>query len=188
VRYSQHRRWLVCTLDFRGRRRQIMAPRRYTELFFLDEAVALAAGHRPCAECRRGAYQAFRQAWQEAKGLPAAAAADEIDRVLHAERSRPRGRRRLPGYRLPALPDGVFVVWRAEPWLVCGPVLARWTPAGYTDAVPRPDELVPALTPPSAIAAIGAGYHPAIHPSAQGTSRPLPEDHDVAIAGWTTGR
>jgi hypothetical protein len=166
VRYSQHRRWLVCTLEFRGRRRQIMAPGRYTELFFLDEAVALAAGHRPCAECRRDAYQAFRSAWQEAQGLPSALSADETDWALHAERSRPRGRRSLPDRRLADLPDGVFVRWQGEPWLVRGQLLLRWSPAGYTGAVPRSDGLVPVITPPSTIAAIGAGYRPAIHPSA----------------------
>jgi hypothetical protein len=168
VRYSQHRRWLVCTLEYRGRRRQIMAPGRYTELFFLDEAVALAAGHRPCAECRRDAYNLFRWAWQKAQSLPAPLSADEIDRALHAERSRPRGRRSLPGYRLPDLPDGVFVAWRGEPWLVRGQLLLQWSAAGYTSAMARTDELVPAITPPSTIAAISVGYRPAIHPSAGG--------------------
>src|SRR6202451_3499324 len=86
VRRYQVRRWLVCVLEFRGRRRPIMRPRRYTELFFLDEAVALAAGPRPCAECRHAAYQSFRTAWTAARALPAKPAADDIDRVLHQER------------------------------------------------------------------------------------------------------
>ena len=86
VRRYQVRRWLVCVLEFRGRRRPILRPRRYTELFFLDEAVALAAGHRPCAECRYTAYQSFRTAWTAARALPAKPGADEIDQVLHGER------------------------------------------------------------------------------------------------------
>src|ERR1700758_945759 len=86
VRRSQVRRWLVCVLEFCGRRRPILRPGRYTELFFLDEAVALAAGHRPCAECRHPAYQSFRTAWAAALALPAKPPADDIDRVLDHER------------------------------------------------------------------------------------------------------
>lgn len=169
VRASQHRRWLVCTLEYRGRRRQIMAPGRYTELFFLDEAVALAAGHRPCAKCRRPAYRAFRRAWQQASEMPVPPGAEEIDRILARERSRRGGRRQLPEYPVSELPDGVFIAWHEEAWLLSGPVILRWSPAGYTDPVPRFAHPAPAITPPSTIAAIGAGYVPAIHPSA---SRP----------------
>jgi len=86
VRRYQVRRWLACVLEFRGRRRPIMRPHRYTELFFLDEAVALAAGHRPCAECRHAAYQSFRTAWAAARALPAKPAAGDIDQVLHWQR------------------------------------------------------------------------------------------------------
>ena len=97
VRRHQVRRWLACVLEFRGRRRPILRPRRYTELFFLDEAVALAAGHRPCAECRHAAYQSFRTAWTAARALPAKPAADDIDQVLHWQRRLVDGPRHLPG-------------------------------------------------------------------------------------------
>src|SRR5437762_13426760 len=85
----QLKRWLVCVLEFRGRKRQVMTPGHYTELFFLDEATALAAGHRPCAECRRERFNAFRKAWRSAHpgaGASSLPTADEIDRRLHAER------------------------------------------------------------------------------------------------------
>src|SRR6202034_1152874 len=109
VRRYQVRRWLVCVLEFRDRRRPILRPGRYTELFFLDEAVALAAGHRPCAECRHAAYQSFRTAWTTALALPAHPAADAIDRVLHEERRLADGARVTYPAPLRDLADGVFV-------------------------------------------------------------------------------
>ncbi len=107
----QVKRWLVCVLAFRGRKRQVMAPGHYTELFFLDEATALAAGHRPCAECRRERFNAFRQAWRSAR--PAAAGkplptADEMDTRLHAERVGPGRSKRLYQASLDELPNGAF--------------------------------------------------------------------------------
>jgi hypothetical protein len=166
VRRYQVRRWLVCVLEFRGRRRPILWPRRYTELFFLDEAVALAAGHRPCAECRHPAYQSFRAAWASALELPAAPAADDIDRVLHAERGLAGGARATYPALLSDLPDGVFVARDGESWLVHGGGLRRWTPAGYADQISRFDAPVNVLTPRSTVAAIRAGYRPLLHPSA----------------------
>src|SRR5271156_4359997 len=122
----QVKRWLVCVLAFRGRHRTVMTPNRYTELFFLDEATALAAGHRPCAECRHDRFIAFCTAWATAN--PGAArsqrpTADEIDRRLHAERVAPDRSKRTYRSRLKDLPDGVFVRhadWGEDAYLVWG--------------------------------------------------------------------
>src|SRR5580704_17129612 len=127
VRRYQVRRWLACMLEFRGRKRPIMRPGRYTKLFFLDEAVALAAGHRPCTECRHAAYQEFRTAWAAALALPAKPAADDIDRVLHQERRLAAGARITYPAPLSELPDGVFIVRDGESWLVHGGGLRCWT-------------------------------------------------------------
>jgi len=170
VRRFQVRRWLVCVLEFRGRRRPLMRPGRYTELFFLDEAVALAAGHRPCAECRRPAYQSFRTAWAAALALPGKPAADDIDRVLHQQRRLAGGARVTYPAPLSDLPDGVFVGRDGESWLVNGGGLRRWTPAGYGDRIDPFDGPAAVLTPRATVAAIRAGYRPLLHPSASGAS------------------
>jgi hypothetical protein len=122
----QVKRWLVCVPEFRGRKRSVMTPNRYTELFFLDEATALAAGHRPCAECRHARFIAFSNAWKMASpesGGSSRPTADEIDDRLHAERiTLDRSKRSFMG-SLEELPDGVFVTvaaWGEQPYLVCG--------------------------------------------------------------------
>ena len=135
------RRWIACRLEFRGwHRSPLMQPGRFTELFFLDEATAFAAGHRPCALCRRADYNRLVDVWR--------AGADAIDARLHEERLA-GGERRL--HPLPReLPDGAFVVRDGEPWLARGGELLRWTPGGYTDrATLRGDEAL--LTPPSLV-------------------------------------
>jgi hypothetical protein len=169
VRRHQVRRWLVCVLEFRGRRRQLMRPRRYTELFFLDEAVALAAGHRPCAECRYADYQSFRTAWTAALGLRAKPAADDIDRVLHGQRSPVDGTRVTHAASPRDLPDGVFVVWQDEYWLLHNGKLHLWTPAGYTDSRDLFDGPAAVLTPRSTVDTLRMGYRPGVHWSADGT-------------------
>lgn len=158
VRRHQVRRWIVCVLEFRGRRRTILQPRRYTELFFLDEAVALAAGHRPCAECRHADFQRFRTAWAAAHRLSAAPAADEIDRTLHPQRLLHDGARSTEPGDLARLPDGIFVRWRDDFWLWHAGLLHRWTPAGYADRRDPFDGPVSVLTPRSTVATIRAGY------------------------------
>jgi hypothetical protein len=163
VRRYQVRRWLVCVLEFRGRRRPIMRPRRYTELFFLDEAVALAAGHRPCAECRHAAYQSFLTAWAAARALPAKPAADDVDRVLHWERRLVDGARVTYPALLSELPDGVFIVRDDEFWLANDGALHRWTAAGYTDRIDQFDGPAAVLTPRATVDAIRAGYRPLMH-------------------------
>ena len=153
-----------------------MMPGRYTELFFLDEAVALAAGHRPCAECRHPAYQSFLTAWAQALALPAKPAADDIDRVLHQERRLAGVARVTYPAPLSELPDGVFIARDGESWLVNGGSLRRWTPAGYTDRIDQFDGPAAVLTPRATVAAIRAGYHPLLHPSASDISTEVETD------------
>ncbi len=169
----QVRRWLVCALEFRGRHRTVMAPNRYTELFFLDEATALAAGHRPCFECRRRAFTAFRDAW--AAGNPAllgdrVPTAGLIDDHLHAERVGPGRSKRTYRADLDDLPDSVFVTldrWGDLPYLIRGRHLLAWSPGGYRERRRRPSGAeATILTPASTVAAIRAGYAPVVHPSA----------------------
>jgi len=164
VRFSQGRRWIACRLSFRGIRRTVMRPHSYTELFFLDEATALSAGHRPCAECRREDYRRFRDLWEVCHGAPAGA--DLMDAKLHAERG--AGRTKTT-YRadLADLPDGTFIALEQQPWLVWGDALLAWAGAGYVDRRERPVlRNVEVLTPRSTVAVLSAGYRPQIHPSA----------------------
>jgi hypothetical protein len=166
------KRWIACRLEFRNRRRgQLLQPGRYTELFFLDEATALAAGHRPCAECRREDYDRFVALW---RGLhPGQTRADAIDAQLHGERVDPNDRAQLR-HQAPfdRLPDCAFVLHRNAPWLVRGRELLRWTPGGYTDRVPKPtQEPALVLTPRSLVSVLSAGWRPLLvpllHPSAR---------------------
>ncbi|HVJ33158.1 MAG TPA: hypothetical protein VND94_08580 [Terriglobia bacterium] len=175
--------WLVCSCDYKGVRRDVMARRSWTELFFLDEATALAAGHRPCFACRRAAAEAFRAAW--CKGNTAANAADnvagngarpprvaEIDAVLHRERLDGRAKRLHPLSAQPCdLPTGAMLAAGGESYLVTAGRLLRWSADGYHAlAVPaaglRFDGL---LTPPSTLRALAAGYRPVLHASAGDT-------------------
>jgi hypothetical protein len=159
------RQWICCVLDFKGRQRDVWG-RYYTELFFLDEPTALAAGHRPCFECRRKEAQAFAAMWQQARRLPAPPKADEMDNVLHAERLRGRAKRLHCG-DIDALPDGAFVALKEGAFAVRGAALLRWTPQGYDGGRQRPRGVaVDVLTPPAILAVLSAGYKPHWHPSA----------------------
>lgn len=170
----QVKRWLLCVLEFRGRRRTVMAPNRYTELFFLDEATGLAAGHRPCFECQRTRYLEFRAAWDAGHSggnEPATPTpADMIDDQLHRERVDRSRRKQVYRACLDDLPDGVFVVRDSSPLvaeLVYGDRLLAWSPAGYSRTSSRPaGEVVSVLTPRSTVAVIHAGFTPGVHPSA----------------------
>jgi hypothetical protein len=172
----QVKRWLLCRLEFNGRRRVVMAPDRYTELFFLDEATGLAAGHRPCFECRRKSYDAYAEAWAIGSldvlgaGRPTAAA---IDERLHAERVGPGRSKWTFRATIADLPDGVFVT-RGEhgehAHLIREGQLLAWSPGKYTGRHRLPSgEEVSVLTPKSTVDAIRAGYVPEVHPSAKGS-------------------
>jgi hypothetical protein len=165
-RYSG-KRWIACRLEFRGwHRRPLLQPGRFTELFFLDEATAFAAGHRPCALCRREDYVRFGELWRELHA--GQTGADAIDGQLHEERlSHTRGQRQHAAF-LSELPDGAFVLHDDAPWLVLGTELLRWTPAGYTERRERLGERVRVVTPPSLLAVLPhwQGAVPLLHPSA----------------------
>jgi hypothetical protein len=151
------RRWIACRLEFRCRRRApLLQPGRYTELFFLDEATAFAAGHRPCALCRREDYVRFLELLDES-------GADAVDARLHAERLD------LHDRPFDELPDGAFVLRDAEPWLLLGSRLLHWTPGGYDGSVERPRGRARTITSPPFLTVLAAGWSgavPLLHPSA----------------------
>ncbi len=165
------KRWIACLLEFKGRRRTLMQPNRYTELFFLDEATALAAGHRPCAQCRWADFNRFVDAWlagNAESGIERARCTDAIDAVLHRERVTPRREKVTYEARLGDLPDGAIVALgdAEDAWLLWRGRLHRWTPASYTDRQSaEPAREVRVLTPRSIVNAIAAGYSPMVHPS-----------------------
>jgi len=161
------RRWIVCVTSFKQRHRTLLQPGRWTELFFLDEPTALAAGHRPCAECRRGAYRAFLAAWAATHGE--APRADAIDAVLHAERIPPRRGAARSCRALGSLPDGSMVLTPdSTPALVLDHRLLPWSHAGYGPPVPaEPGFEVRLLTPPATVATLEAGYRPILHPTVE---------------------
>jgi hypothetical protein len=163
--------WLTCLCEFRGWRRQVMGGRSWTELFFLDEATAFAAGHRPCFFCRRDDANRFRAAWEQGNGVAKLLARD-IDAVLHRERL-DRGSKRLHPLPMPlnSLPDGAMVQAGDESYLIVQGRAMRWSPAGYRGADSAIENAM-LLTPPSTLRALGAGYQPVLHPSAMAATTP----------------
>ena len=165
------KRWISCRLEFKGwRRERLVQPGRFTELFFLDEATAFAAGHRPCALCRRDDYDRFRAIW---RGLHAGEdRADPIDARLHDERLDEHARR-LHDTAADDLPDGAFVLNDGAPHLRLRGRLLRWTPAGYADEGARVGRTARAITPPSLLHLLRVGWDgaavPLLHPSARAT-------------------
>jgi hypothetical protein len=161
------KRWIACRLQFRGwRRRPLLQPGRFTELFFLDEATALAAGHRPCALCRREDYVRFVTVWRELH--PGQDGADAIDAQLHTERLDPVTRAQLHHAEpLDELPDAAFVLREGAPWIVLGAQLLSWTAAGYVASMPRPaGQQALVITPPSLVSVLRAGWQsvvPLVH-------------------------
>jgi hypothetical protein len=167
ARVQATRQWLCCVLSFKGRRRKVWG-RGYTELFFCDEVTALAAGHRPCMECRRRDALAYRAALVKGLGLAKTPLFPEIDRILDAERRNGRTKRtqRLPADRLP---DGAMLVSPngTEFLALRGGEALLWSPSGYTSRRERPSGLATVLTPPASLAAFANGYRPLWHPSAE---------------------
>lgn len=203
LRPHAHRTWVTCLLAFKGRHRDVMTPGRYTELFFLDEATALAAGHRPCGECRHGDHLRFKALWKQVRGEVADGRdgnlkggvlkagdskagdwkAGDIDRILHGERVAGRGRQSFKPLhlaRFASLPDGAMFFLREQEatksagMLKWGGGALEWTPEGYREApAPRPELTVTVLTPPTVVEVIRAGYRPMAHPSAAFSSEVL---------------
>jgi hypothetical protein len=174
VRPFKLKAWLICLLDFKGRRRQVMTPDRYTELFFLDEATAFSAGHRPCAECRRKAFNRFKHFWLDANsgyGYSEKTPIWKIDEVLHKERINRSGAKITFTESVSRLPAGALILHHNEPYLFAERLFFRWTPDGYDDdgiSLPEVDT-VEVLTPRSVVNAFTAGYKPqmaiTVHPA-----------------------
>lgn len=159
------RQWICCVLSFKGRRRTPLMGRGYTELFFLDEVTAMAAGHRPCFECRRADATRFAAAWARAKGLSVPPKAPEMDVVLQAERLNGRAKR-LHRTRLEDLPDGAMIARGGQAFAVKGHALLPWSYGGYGRPVARGAGEAELLTPPGIVAALREGFGPVWHPSA----------------------
>jgi hypothetical protein len=167
------RQWIACVLEFKGRHREVMQPNRYTELFFLDEATALAAGHRPCFECRRTDADRFAELWAKTRRRAERARAPAMDDILHAERIGQDRSKATFRARRADIPSGAFVRYQrdghpAQSYLVVGNHLLAWSPGGYTALVFPSDiaDEVEVLTPASIVAVLSAGYRPMLHPSA----------------------
>jgi len=161
--------WLICLCAFKGRQRTVMAPGHWTELFFLDEATALAAGHRPCFECRRKDAEAFRAAWAAGNGGLRLKTA-EMDAMLHGERLSGREKRVHPLDRpISGLPNGAMIGVGDNSFIVVAGCIRRWTPSGYVTATVE-HRCSMLLTPPSILRALTVGYRPRLHPSAFATA------------------
>jgi len=170
--------WIACVLVWKNVRRDPMPPGRWTALFFLDEATAFSAGHRPCAYCRRADYVAFGEAWRAAHGLSERPRAAEIDARLHGERIDPRTRQKATRpATLGSLPDGAMVRYEGSPALIVGRRALPWSFSGYGPPLDVPEgAAVDLLTPPSTVRTLAAGYRPLLHPGAEPyrTSADLP--------------
>jgi hypothetical protein len=168
---ASNKRWILCLLQFNGRHRELMAPGRYTELFFLDEATGLAAGHRPCFECQRSRYRAFVDAWTRGNPgltLSPRPSADEIDAILHRERIDGRDGKRVHPADFAELPAGAMILSDDDhSFLVRRDVLLPWGYSGYGAPLQKPARgAVRLLTPPSIVNALRAGFEAGVHPSA----------------------
>ena len=160
IRTAQIRRWLTCLLEYKNIRRTIMKPGSYTELFFLDEVTALAAGHRPCCECRRQDYIRFQNYWQ--KAFDSKPTADEIDQRLQHDR-RLNGKKKTYQERLTNLPDGTFIENNGNAWVLKNKHLWLWSPGGYIQNLSVTETLVSVLTPRATVEVLKMGYAPIFH-------------------------
>jgi hypothetical protein len=167
------RRWIICTLTFKDRHREVFSPRKYTELFFLDEATAFSAGHRPCAECRRDRYVEFREAWFEANPECVSdprMSIDEVDELIHGERVAPGGGKRTYLAKFGRLPQGTMVECGGGARVIWGGKLWPWSFEGYGEPVANISAAaeVRVLTPQSVVRAFQVGFRPQVHASAPG--------------------
>lgn len=167
IKRSARPAWITCTLSFKGRKRELMSPRQYTELFFLDEATALTAGHRPCGTCQRERLDEFRTRWVQAVPEASASLAD-IDRQLHRERLAGGGALQFANLHASALIEGSFVVSETSShtaFLVWNERLYAWTPQGYRAPIDLMSARYAVITPPSICRIYASGFQPGIHPS-----------------------
>jgi hypothetical protein len=170
IAHWKHKAWITCRLEWRGRKREIMAPRRYTELFFLDEASAFAAGHRPCWECRRADHKRFKRAWLASERClfhSTNPGIGEIDKVIHGERVMRGGIKVTYGSPIRSLPNGAMVAVGRRAHLIWDGALIEWSFKGYAGPRKPPmDAMVEVLTPASVVGAFRHGYVPKVHESA----------------------
>ena len=172
IRPFRLKAWITCVLEFKGRHREVMMPNLYTELFFLDEATAFSAGHRPCAECRRADFNHFKAAWVQGNPLymyHMKTPIGEIDEILQRERIDMRGGKFTYREKLGDLPEGSFIEYNNKPYMIRHPnSVIQWTPFGYTDSIKIPPSLeVNVLTPKSIVNMLQSGYLPQIHETAR---------------------
>lgn len=167
VRTHAHQNWVSCALSFKGRHREIMQPGRYTELFFLDEATAFAAGHRPCAECRRARYREFTETWRRVHGEPSSGRSlpQTIDRILHAHRIARGGRKVTFEAATEDLPSGVIFLTGDRPILVWKGKHFDWSHHGYTQRMALVSGWVSVLTPRALLDCFALGFQPVVHQS-----------------------
>lgn len=164
IRPWKHKNWVLCELNFKERKREVFSQNSYSELFFLDEATALSAGHRPCASCRRQRFDEFKQAWGAAQ--LSELKVDEIDKVLHQDRAIRGGKKVTYNEKLENLPNGVFVELEGKPWLIWRNELYEWHPDGYRARADIYGDLnVTVLTPKCMVEIIVAGFIPQVDKS-----------------------
>ena len=165
IRPFRLKAWITCLLEFKDRHREVMTPNLYTELFFLDEATAFSAGHRPCAECRRTDFNRFKAAWVRGNPLymyDMRTPIGDIDEILHRERMNPNGSKSTYRERLEDLPEGSFIEYNGKPYMIGhSNRVIGWTPFGYRDPIKIPHmEEVDVLTPKSIVRCFRSGYIP----------------------------
>ena len=168
IRPFRLKAWITCVLEFKGRHREVMTPNLYTELFFLDEATAFSAGHRPCAECRRADFNRFKAAWVHGNPLymyNMKTPIGEIDEILQRERINMKGGKFTDSEMLGHLPEGSFIEFNGKPYMINhSNRVIHWTPFGYTDSIKLPPSAeVNVLTPKSIVNAFRSGYLPQKH-------------------------
>ena len=167
VRAYKHKAWITCALQFKGRHRTVMSLNRWTELFFLDEATAFAAGHRPCSECRHEKFKHFKLCWINGNpqyGFTMKVSIKEIDNIIHEERIDSKDEKVTHEANIHDLPNGTFIVWNADAFLLADDLAYRWSPFGYAQGIAMPQvERVMVLTPRSIVSTFKAGYNVGIH-------------------------